>query len=119
MELLNGKYELSGGVDPLKLGEEFGYPLYVYDSAVIKRQYDRMVKAFDVKNLKINYACKALTNLSVVKLMNKLGAGLRYRFDSGGSIRTSGRVCSTAYYVHPELCGFGRNRKCSKIGCSN
>lgn len=76
MEILNGKYELSNGVDPLALCEAFGCPLYIYDSAIIERQFNRLVSAFKVPQLKINYACKALTNVSILKLMNKLGAGL-------------------------------------------
>jgi diaminopimelate decarboxylase len=76
MELHNDRYLLSGGIDPLQLVEQYGCPLYVYDSAVIERQYQRLTKAFKVKNLKINYACKALSNLSILKLFKKLGAGL-------------------------------------------
>ncbi len=76
MELQNDRFLLSGGVDPLELVEQFGCPLYVYDSAVIERQYQRLTKAFKVKNLKINYACKALSNINILKLFKKLGAGL-------------------------------------------
>ena len=35
-----------------------------------------MTDAFKVKQLKINYACKALTNINVLKLIKSLGAGL-------------------------------------------
>ena len=35
-----------------------------------------MVNAFSVSRFKINYACKALTNLSILKYMKSLGAGL-------------------------------------------
>lgn len=76
MELQNNRYLLSGGVDPLKLIEKYDAPLYVYDSAVIEKQYRRMVEAFQVKDLRINYACKALTNINILKLMKSLGTGL-------------------------------------------
>jgi len=76
MFLENEQYRLSGGIDPLALIEKYDAPLYVYDSAVIERQYRRMVDAFDVKDLRINYACKALTNINVLRLMRSLGAGL-------------------------------------------
>ncbi|RMG80220.1 MAG: diaminopimelate decarboxylase [Bacteroidetes bacterium] len=76
MELQNGQFLLSGGVNPLDLVEAFDSPLYVYDTAIIERQYKRMTSAFGVKDLKINYACKALTNINILKYMNGLGSGL-------------------------------------------
>lgn len=63
--------------DLLKISEEFGNPVYVYDAEKIIFQYERLAKAFNsVKSLKINYAVKALSNLSVLKLFKQLGAGL-------------------------------------------
>ena len=76
MKLKNGAYQLSGGVDPLDLCEKYECPLYVYDAAIMERQYWRMAKAFQVPRLRINYACKALTNLNVLKLFRMWGAGL-------------------------------------------
>lgn len=76
MELVDNHYELSGGIDPLELTQKYDCPLYVYDSAIMKRQYDRLQNAFKVKKLKINYACKALTNINVLKFFKQLGAGL-------------------------------------------
>ncbi|NJK84306.1 MAG: diaminopimelate decarboxylase, partial [Saprospiraceae bacterium] len=76
MTLQHNQYLLSNGVDPLVLAEKYGCPLYVYDAAVIKRQYQRMVNAFDVPQLRINYACKALSNISVLKYLRQLGACL-------------------------------------------
>jgi len=76
MEQRNGKYRLEDGVDPLGLIQKYDAPLYVYESAVMKRQYDRMASAFDVPRLKINYACKANTNLNIMRLFRQWGAGL-------------------------------------------
>ena len=70
------QYLLSGGVNPLELCKKYSCPLYVYDTAIIERQYKRFKQAFTVKNLKINYACKALTNINILKFMYQLGAGL-------------------------------------------
>lgn len=64
------------GIALTDLAEEFGTPLFVYDSDTIIHQYQRMQSAFDVPNLQINYACKALSNLTVLKLFKQLGAGL-------------------------------------------
>ncbi|MDZ4146749.1 MAG: diaminopimelate decarboxylase [Flavobacteriaceae bacterium] len=63
--------------DLLALVEEFDSPLYVYDSEKITSQYHRLTNAFkNVNSLRINYAVKALSNLSILKLFKQLGAGL-------------------------------------------
>lgn len=63
--------------DLLRIVETYGNPLYVYDSEKITSQYNRLTKAFStVKNLKLNYAAKALSNITILKLMNSLGSGL-------------------------------------------
>ncbi len=76
MTLDNNRYLISGGIDPLELIEKFGSPLYIYDAAIIERQYKRMDSAFQVPRFRINYACKANTNISIMKLLKTLGAGL-------------------------------------------
>ena len=76
MILENNRYLLGGSVDPLVLAEQYDCPLYVYDSAIMEKQYKRMVNAFNVKSLKINYACKALSNINILKLFKSYGAGL-------------------------------------------
>jgi diaminopimelate decarboxylase len=55
------------------LAEQFGTPLYVYDSDKIIEQIGKLKNAFASVNLKIKYACKANTNLSILKLMRKHG----------------------------------------------
>ena len=52
-------------------------PVYVYDASKIQSQYRRLKNAFSgVAQLKINYACKALSNISILKLMQNMGSGL-------------------------------------------
>lgn len=61
----------------LKVAEEFGSPVYVYDAEKIATQYNRLTNAFKgVKHLKINYAVKALSNISILKFFNTLGSGI-------------------------------------------
>jgi len=61
----------------LRIANEYGSPVYVYDAHKMEAQYKRLTAAFsNVNKLKINYAAKALTNISVLKFINKLGAGL-------------------------------------------
>lgn len=65
-----------GGIAPQELVRAYGAPLYVYDTAVMERQYKRLSKAFSGADVKINYACKALTNINVLKFFKGLGSGL-------------------------------------------
>lgn len=61
----------------LEAAGKFGTPLYIYDSNMIKSQYNRLKHSFkDVKNLQINYAVKALSNISILKYMINLGSGI-------------------------------------------
>ena len=63
--------------DLIQVAQKFGSPIYVYDSEKIVSQYQRLTSAFkDVSNLRLNYAVKALSNISILKLMNSLGSGL-------------------------------------------
>lgn len=76
MELIDNKYRLNGGIDPLELCKKYGTPLYVYDASVIERQYKRIANAFKVPKLEIHYACKANSNISVLRFLKELGSGL-------------------------------------------
>ena len=61
----------------LQIEKEYKSPVYVYNANKIEEQYNRLTSAFSkIKKLKINYAAKALTNISILKFINKLGAGL-------------------------------------------
>jgi len=61
----------------LEAAQNHGTPLYVYDAEMMKSQYEKMQNAFSsVKKLKLNYACKANTNLNILKFFKQLGAGL-------------------------------------------
>jgi len=63
--------------DLLKITEDYSSPIYVYDSAKIVSQYKRLTSAFkQVKNLRINYAVKALSNINILKLLHNCGSGL-------------------------------------------
>jgi len=61
----------------LSLVKKYGSPLYVYDADIIKSQYKRITNSFsNVKQLQINYAVKALSNLNILKLFKTLNSGL-------------------------------------------
>lgn len=60
----------------IALANEYGTPLYVYDSATITRQYHKLTAAFATPRVKFFYACKALTNINILRLIRNLGCGL-------------------------------------------
>nr|WP_299384392.1 diaminopimelate decarboxylase [Allomuricauda sp.] len=61
----------------LKITRQFGAPVYVYDAEKIASQYHRLTNAFkNVGSLRLNYAAKALSNISILRLLNQLGSGL-------------------------------------------
>lgn len=61
----------------LKTVEEFGSPIYVYDAQKIENQFLRLTKVFSkIEQFKVHYAVKALSNLSILKVIKRLGAGL-------------------------------------------
>ncbi|MBC2839940.1 diaminopimelate decarboxylase [Robiginitalea sp. SC105] len=65
------------GKDLLGIAREYGAPVYVYDAQKIQSQFNRLTHAFRaVPRLRLNYAAKALSNLSILKLLNSMGSGL-------------------------------------------
>ena len=61
----------------LSIAQQEGHPVYVYDANKIEQQFSRLQNAFSgIEKLRINYACKALSNLSVLGLIKKMGSGL-------------------------------------------
>lgn len=75
MQLTEGQFQISG-VNALDLCREYNTPLYVYDTAKMEMQYKRLSKAFKGTKHKMNYACKALSNINVLKFFKSLGSGL-------------------------------------------
>ncbi|MCE6990469.1 diaminopimelate decarboxylase [Dyadobacter sp. CY323] len=64
------------GIDPIQLINQYGSPLYVYDGGTIRRKVSELQHAFAGINMKIKYACKANTNLSILRLMREIGVEL-------------------------------------------
>ncbi|GMQ25425.1 diaminopimelate decarboxylase [Algoriphagus sp. oki45] len=64
------------GVSFESIANEFGTPVYVYDGEKIVEQIETLQKAFRSVPFKIKYATKALSNLSVLKLIKNAGAGI-------------------------------------------
>jgi diaminopimelate decarboxylase len=75
MKLINNRY-LIQGVDVSEICQQFGTPLYVYDADKIIAQLNVLQQTFAVSNVKVKYAAKALTSLSILKLLKKNDSGI-------------------------------------------
>jgi diaminopimelate decarboxylase len=71
----SNQYQIQG-VNVLELCEKFDSPLYVYDADKMQEKVNLLKNSFKNINVKIKYACKALNNLSVLKLFKYYGTGL-------------------------------------------
>ena len=60
----------------LQAVQEFGSPLYVYDAERIREQYNKLTHAFHHSDVQIFYACKALTNVNILKVLKNQGSGI-------------------------------------------
>ena len=60
----------------ISVATEFGTPVYVYHAEKIAEQYNKLKDAFKGHPTKFFYACKALTNINVLKYMKSVGANL-------------------------------------------
>lgn len=58
------------------LAERFGTPLYVYHAEKIKEQYEKLTSGFSVIDAKFFFACKALTNINILKYIDSIGCGI-------------------------------------------
>lgn len=73
---INDKGHLDiGGADACDIAKEFGTPLYVIDEQRIRDNYNRFYSAFSkyYPDFKVFYACKANTNLAVMKILEDEG----------------------------------------------
>lgn len=75
---VNEKNHLTiGGVDAVRLAEEFGTPLYVVDEARVRERYQEFRRAFASRYSKVDikYAYKANSSLALLHVLRQEGAG--------------------------------------------
>jgi len=58
------------------IADEFGTPLYIYDADKIKEQYNKLTTAFKNTDTVFFYACKALTNINILRYIKSLNANV-------------------------------------------
>ncbi|HEU5232246.1 MAG TPA: diaminopimelate decarboxylase [Terriglobales bacterium] len=72
------------GVPVLSLAEKFGTPLYVYSTSAIRDRFALLDRAFRAAPHTLCYSVKANSNLSILRLLARLGAG--FDIVSGGEL---------------------------------
>jgi diaminopimelate decarboxylase len=63
------------GVSSLRLAERFGTPLYVYSATAIRERFRTFDRAFSKVPHTVCYSVKANSNLSILRLLAKMGCG--------------------------------------------
>ncbi len=74
MEYINGTLHING-VSTTEIAERFGTPVYLYDAAVIRRQIERVRRAFADLPFRPLYAMKANSNDALLQLIHRSGFG--------------------------------------------
>ncbi len=55
---------------------EFSTPVYVYHAERIREQYESLKTAFKTSDTRLFYACKALTNINVLRYIREIGCNI-------------------------------------------
>lgn len=58
------------------VAEEYGTPVYIYHAEKITEQFGKLKQAFAGGNTRIFYACKALTNINILKHIRAIGCNV-------------------------------------------
>src|ERR1700735_1743667 len=58
------------------IANEFGTPVYVYHAERITEQYKKLTDAFAKTDTRFFYACKALTNINILKHVKSIDASV-------------------------------------------
>ncbi len=60
----------------IDIANTYGTPVYVYHAEKIKEQYQKLTNAFEGMDVLFFYACKALTNISVLQYVKEIGCNV-------------------------------------------
>ncbi|MBP8824468.1 MAG: diaminopimelate decarboxylase [Flavobacteriales bacterium] len=115
MELTGGDYHI-GGVPVRHIAKWAGTPVYVYDAAVMDRQAERLRKAFAGTPARFMYACKALTNIAVLRHMRTLGLGLDTVSIEEVEIGLRAGFTPTEILFTPNMVPFSEYQRAAELG---
>jgi diaminopimelate decarboxylase len=95
------------GVALEAIGEDLGTPTYVYSAPAIRSQYRGLSAALEGVPYRLHYSVKANSNLAILGLLRKLGAGVD--IVSGGELYRA----QSAGYKGPDIVfsGVGKTRR--------
>ena len=81
-----------GGCDVVRLAEEFGTPLYIFDETTLRDTCRAFVTEFQSRHARstVIYACKAFINIPLAQMLEEEGLGLDVV--SGGELAVARRV---------------------------
>jgi diaminopimelate decarboxylase len=65
-----------GGIEAESLVKDFGSPLYVYDEEIMRARARELVVAISYPHMEIKYACKANTNVEIMKVFREEGMSI-------------------------------------------
>ncbi len=71
--IINNKLHI-GNILAEQLVQEFGSPLYVYDASIIKQRFTDLTSSILYPKTIFHYACKANSNLEIIRLLKAQGA---------------------------------------------
>ena len=100
----------------LKISDEFGTPVYVYDADKIVSQYKRLKHAFEPLKVKIKYACKALNNSNILKLLKNEGSGLDAVSINEVRLGIKAGFAPNEIIFTPNCVGFGEIKMAVELG---
>lgn len=75
MEIRNNELFL-GGVSVRFLVREFSTPLFVYEEETLRRRSRELLDAISYENKEIKYACKANSNIEIMRIFREEGMGI-------------------------------------------
>jgi diaminopimelate decarboxylase len=98
---------LCDGVSLELIAEKIGTPSYVYSAPAIHSQYQRLSAALEGQSHRLHYSVKANSNLAILGILRKLGAGVD--IVSGGELYRA----QSAGYRGPDIVfsGVGKTRR--------
>ncbi|MEO8733666.1 MAG: diaminopimelate decarboxylase [Flavobacteriales bacterium] len=115
MELKEGEYRI-GGLSALEIARSAGTPVYVYDAAIMQRQAERLKNAFHSTPTHFMYACKALTNMAVLKQMRALGMGVDVVSIEEAQIALKAGFKPNEILFTPNMVSFGEYERAVELG---
>ena len=97
------------GVNVKELAKQYGTPLYIYSTATLTRHFQAFDSAFDAVDHLTCYSVKANSNLSVLRLLAGLGAGM-FNVESVQELirindvaREMGKTARVSFRINPDV----------------